>query len=157
MKNLNNYIFEKLNVKNISANNIKRQYSCRPKTKDELRKILKERLKENKNADLNDIDVSEITNMDYLFYGLDPHNIDISEWDVSNVINMRSMFIYCWKFNSDLSKWDVSNVTNMFDMINGCKEFNSDLSKWDVSNVTDMRDMFYNCDSLKNKPSWYKE
>ena len=47
MKDLHNYIFEKLNLKDI-----KRQYSCCPKTRYELRKILEERLKENKNADL---------------------------------------------------------------------------------------------------------
>ena len=152
MKNLNNYIFEKLNV-----NNIKRQYSCCPKTRDELKKILKERLKENKNADLNDIDVSEITDMSYLFFNLDPHNIDISGWDVSNVTTMRAMFWGCQNFNCDLSKWDISNVTNMINMFYDCKEFNSDLSKWDVSNVKDMRNMFDGCTLLKNKPSWYKE
>ena len=127
MKNLNNYILEKLNIKDI-----KHQYNYFPKTKDELRKILDERLKDDKNANLNDINVSEITNMSCLFSDLDPHNIDISEWDVSNVIDMFKMFY-------------------------GCNNFNSDLNKWDVSKVQTMAYMFSGCDSLKNKPSWYKE
>ena len=38
-----------------------------------------------------------------------------------------------------------------------CKNFNCDLSNWDVYNVEDMTNMFYYCDSLKNKPTWYKE
>ena len=87
MKNLNNYILEKLNIKDI-----KHQYNYFPKTRGELRQILEERLKEDKNANLNDIDVSKITNMSCLFSDLDPHNIDISKWDVSNVTNMGSMF-----------------------------------------------------------------
>jgi surface protein len=125
MKNINNYIFEKLNVKNIKG------YAYFPKSWGELRRILEERLKEDENANLNDIDVSKITDMDHLFNGLDPHNIDISEWNVSNVTDMYKMFLYCENFNSDLSKWNVSNVI-------------------------DMSNIFMGCDSLKNKPSWYK-
>ena len=152
MKNLNNYIFEKLNIKDI-----KRQYNYFPKTKGELRQILEERLKEDQDADLNDIDVSEITNMKDLFGHLAPHNIDISEWNVSNVKDMRFAFASCVNFNSNLSKWDVSNVKDMSHMFYDCQNFNADLSKWDVSNVNDMGDIFYACTSLKNMPSWYKE
>ena len=113
MKNLNNYIFEKLNIKDI-----KRQYNYFPKTRGELRQILEERLKEDQDADLNDIDVSEITNMKDLFGHLDPHNIDISEWNVSNVTDMYKMFYDCNSFNSDLSNWDVSNVTDLNSTLN---------------------------------------
>jgi surface protein len=40
-------------------------------------------------------------------------NEDISNWDVSNVTNMSWMFFGGKAFNQDISKWDVSNVTNM--------------------------------------------
>ena len=132
-------------------------YSCQPKDKNELRSIINERLKKDKDANLNDIDVSEITDMSNLFVKLYPYNIDISEWDVSKVTNMSYMFNGCDNFNCDLSNWDVSNVTDMKCMFNGCHKFNQDISKWDVSNVIDMKYMFFWCDSLKNKPSWYKE
>ena len=36
---------------------------------------------------------------------------DISGWDVSNVTNMKYMFRNAESFNGDLSKWNVSNVT----------------------------------------------
>jgi len=133
-----------------------KKYSCKPKKINELKDIIEKRLKKDKNADLNDIDVSDITDMYNLFGGLDPHNIDISEWNVSKVENMGFMFIGCTNFNSDLSKWDVSNVTDMGCMFYVCGKFNCDLSKWDVSNVNRMSNMFYRCDSLKNTPSWYK-
>ena len=78
-----------------------------PKDKKELKEILYERLEEDKNADLNDIDVSNIDKLNGLFTDLDPHNIDISEWDVSNVKDMNNMFSDCRLFNCDLSEWDV--------------------------------------------------
>ena len=39
-------------------------------------------------------------------------NQDISNWDVSNVTDMSYMFCNCKVFNQDISKWDVSNVKN---------------------------------------------
>jgi len=128
-----------------------------PKDWDELRDIIRERLEENKDANLNDIDVSDITDMGELFWGLGPHNIDISKWDVSNVKYMSRMFEGCTNFNSNISDWDVSNVVDMSWMFNDCKKFNCDLSKWDVSNVIDMFSTFYGCKSLKKLPKWYKE
>ena len=104
---------------------------------------------------LEDWDVSNVKNMDSIFWDCTHFNSDLSKWDVSGVKNMMFMFLGCENFNSDLSKWDVSNVENMYDMFWGCKNFNSDLSKWNVSSVRDMHDMFDGCDSLKNKPSWY--
>ena len=129
MKIINKYILEKLKLNK----NIKLPYNYYPQDYDELRSLIEKLLKERgKDADLNDIDISDITDMSGLFTNLDPHNIDISEWDVSNVTNMVSMFYNCENFNSDLNNWDVSKVTNM-------------------------RHMFAGCDSLKNKPSWYNE
>ena len=75
-----------------------KKFIYEPKDKDELKKILYEILEKDLNAYLNDIDVSEITDMSYLFQDLDPHNIDISGWDVSKVENMNSMFFWVQKF-----------------------------------------------------------
>ena len=154
MNNLSTYIAEKLHInKDIKV----KEYHYHPKDKYELISLLKELLEERgKDADLNDIDVSDITDMSELFYGLNPHKIDISEWNVSNVTNMECMFERCKNFNSDLSKWDVSNVKNMESMFYNCGNFNSDLNKWNVSSVKNMHFMFGKCNSLKNKPSWYK-
>ena len=83
MKGLTSYITEKLKINKDSS---KYYY---PKDKDELRSLIEKLLEERgKDADLNDIDVSDIMDMSELFYGLDPHKIDISEWNVSNVTDM---------------------------------------------------------------------
>ena len=153
MKTIDNYIIEKLKINKST----KQQYTCQPKDRAELRKILEERLEQDKDADLNDIDVSEIKTMINLFLSLNPCNIDISQWDVSNVENMGSVFYGCENLDCDLSDWNVSNVKFMRYMFRHCEKFDCDLSDWKVSNDTDMRDMFDGCRSMKNKPSWYKE
>ena len=80
----------------------------------------------------------------------------ISGWDVSNVTNMIFLFHSMLDFNEDLSKWDVSQVKCMYGMFSNAKSFNGDLSKWNVSQVKDFRNMFWNTTKFnpKNAP-WY--
>ena len=116
------------------------KYKYKPKTKDELKEIIEKEIEiQGKNADLNMIDTSLITDMCCLFVYFD-FNGDISQWDVSNVKDMHGMFEGT-KFNGDISEWDVSNVTDMSRMF-AYSKFNQDISKWNVSNVKDMSGMF---------------
>ena len=143
MKSMVQYIQEKLVIKNKSNN-----YKYSPETKEELKEIIERRIKtEGKEVDLNDIDTSKVTDMSYLFSALE-FNGEISNWDVSNVTNMRYMFYGCKSFNQDISNWDVSKVIDMDSMFYGCKDFNQDIYDWGVSNVNDMRAMFYGCKSF---------
>ena len=113
MKSLLYYIQEKLIIK-------KKKYKYFPQTKEELEEIIKKRIKDEGNeVNLNDIDVSKITDMSELFFETD-FNGDISEWDVSKVKNMSFMFYGCAIFNSDISNWDVSKVKNNGYMFRGC-------------------------------------
>ena len=139
MKTLQHYITEKILINK----NSKITYNYHPKTKDELKDIIKQKIEsEGNECDLNDINTSNITDMSNLF-AYSRFNGDISNWDVSNVTNMDSMFA-CSKFNNDISNWDVSNVINMEDMFIISK-FNSDISNWDVSNVKYSNGMFEKC------------
>ena len=89
-----------------------------------------------------DWDVSSVTDMTYLFFGVAPaFNGDLSSWDVSNVTNMSDMFNNAFDFNGDLSSWDVSNVTNMNYMFYRTS-FNKPIGDWDVSSVSIMSHMF---------------
>ena len=97
---------------------------------------------------ISDWDVSNITNMDKLFYGASSFNSNILEWDVSNVISMSNMFESASIFNRDISSWDVSNVDSMYHMFRKAQSFNVDISGWNVSNVRNMRDMFFGAQSF---------
>ena len=68
MKSLVQYLEEKLLI--IQNKTTNHQYS--PETKEELKDIIKQRIKDEGNeVDLNDIDVSGITDMAGLFTGID--------------------------------------------------------------------------------------
>ena len=55
---------------------------------------------------------------------MEDFNDDISRWDVSNVQNMNMMFFYCRVFNQDISSWNTAKATNMYDMFDGAHAFN---------------------------------
>ena len=145
MKRLNEFVLEKLKVAGS-------KHIYYPNSKEELVDLIIKEIEMNgPNCSLNHIDVSNITDMSYLFRGgeninhvLNEFDGDISNWDVSNVTDMSFLFYFCYfnGKNGDISNWDVSHVTNMSYMFMGNK-YNGDISNWDVSNVTDMLSMFY--------------
>ena len=110
MKTLRQHINEALKI----GNNLSEwsAYSCQPKTKSELEQIIKDRIsKEGPNCDLNDIDVSLIEDMSWLF-NKSKFTGNISRWDVSNVEDMSEMFSYS-TFNKPIGNWNISNVKDM--------------------------------------------
>ena len=73
------------------------------KDTEELIELIDQRIKEQgPKCDLNDIDVSRVTDMSDLFRE-SLFNGDISQWDVSNATNMSGMFFDA-HFTGDISK-----------------------------------------------------
>ena len=111
---------------------------------DELKKLIECCIKTLGNkCNLNWIDVSNITNMEGIFYN-STFNGNISKWDVSNVTDMSYMFQQS-KFNQNISNWDVSNVTNMDGMFMMAKKFNQDISKWNIAKAPYSKNIFSWC------------
>ena len=74
---------------------------------------------------------SNMTDMSFMIFGT-AFNDNISHWDVSNVTDMDAMFYQASDFNQDIGSWDVSNVTSMYSMFRA-SAFNQNLSGWCVS------------------------
>lgn len=148
-----------------------------PETKEELNKLV-----EDLNINLGDIDTCLITNMSWLFSSTERTDFSgIESWDTSNVTNMACMFykakhfnenINAWNvskvkdmscmfadathFNQNISSWNVSKVENMSYMFSYAENFNQPLDKWDTSSVELMRGMFGGSPLQNNPPKWYK-
>ena len=146
MKKITNYITEKLKISKDS----KIEYNYHPKDSDELKSLVDKLIKEKgDDADLNDIDTSNITDMNHIFSKYS-FSGDVSSWDVSNVTNMEGMFVGCQSLKElDLSNWDVSNCTNFSFMFAGCDKFiGNGLDKWNVSKAKSLVGMFKECFAL---------
>lgn len=167
---IDNYVSERVKVKpvtNAELDVVKKDYERNKQYKyfpDNIvylvSMIYKRIMSDGPECDLNDIDISKITDLSGLFIptrykmylpdipleslnnAFRSFNGDISKWDVSHVKNMKEMFKGAKTFNGDISKWDVHNVTNMEDMFYDAESFNQPIGGWTVSNVTDMAGMF---------------
>ncbi|HEE9578851.1 TPA: DUF285 domain-containing protein [Campylobacter coli] len=118
-----------------------KKYKYTPKTKEELKALVKD-----ESIYLGDIDTSNITDMSCLFTNSTRKDFSgIEKWNTSKVITMAHMFSLCRFFNQDISRWDVGEVENMSYMFHGCHYFNQPLGDWDVKSVKSMRFMFHKC------------
>ena len=111
--------------------NTKTEYEYTPKSRRELKSIIKRLLYiRGDNCDLNIINTMYIDDMNDLFKN-SQFTGDISKWDVSKVKDMNGMF-YKSDFNGDISKWNVKNVRDMSYMFKYGK-FNKKLNKWNIN------------------------
>jgi len=107
------------------------------------------------NGDISGWNTSNITTMSTMFSGAMSFNQDISSWNVSNVTDMSYMFLNADIFNQDISGWNVSNVIDMQFMLAGSHLFNQDIGSWDVSSVTNMQGLFLQANVFnQNINSW---
>lgn len=122
------------------------KYKYYPKTKEELVQAIKREIyevqgvfyKPNWEADLNCIDVSNISDFNFLFakgkrnYGLGEFNGNISEWKFKKPDTFLHAMFYKSEFNGDngdLSKWDMSNVADVSYMFED-SYFRGDIGDW---------------------------
>ncbi len=84
---------------------------------------------------LENWDVSNVTDFGVMFRNAGSFNQDISGWDMSSATIVGLMFMDASSFNQDISGWDMSSVTTIGSMFRGATSFNQNLGSWDLSKV----------------------
>lgn len=111
---------------------------------------------------LNNLDVSNVKNMKYMFCGLEQFtDLDISKWNAPKCEDADHMFSSFLKPGDEhyngfvrinapnlFRSGCVKNLRSVFESNNELKYVN--VSNWNVSNVTDMSFMFNSCYELKS-------
>ena len=107
------------------------------------------------NPNTSNWDTSKVSNMKALFQFTDKANPNVTSWDTSKVTNARDMFRYATAAMPAVSNWDTSEVTDMGGMFDNATSANPDVSKWNVSKVTNMGGMFEGATSANpNVSEW---
>ena len=93
--------------------------------------------------DISSFNTSAVTNMSRMFYafGTGPKvikTLDLRHFDVTNVIDMQYMFYNCTGLTTiDLSTWDTPNIQNVSYMFYGCSSLSTlDLRNFDFTKIT---------------------
>ena len=155
-----------------------RTYVFTPTTKKELKDYITREVRMNEQCDLNDIDVSGISDFSSLFENTN-FNGDVSDWDMSKATTTKAMFKNTL-FDGDISGWELGRVEDMSEMflnslytgvkysiadwnVSSCQlmsgmfknsRFNGDISKWNIRNVVDMTGMFVKSAMKHNLSAW---
>ena len=160
MKSLTQHIFEKFRATDDMVSGTPKKFF--PKTHLDIVRIIYMHDMKNGELDLNDVDISELTDLRDIFRdnGVDyVKKIDISEWDFSNVTNMSKMFMGLTKLKEIIFPYnlDLSNVTGLNSVFKKCKMLKKiNIDDWKINSQADTTDMFWGCQE-KIIPQWYKD
>ena len=105
---------------------------------------------------LSNLNSTVSNNLDNLFYGCESLKsvVDLNEIKVSPIVNMSYMFYNCTSLEFiDLSAFNTSSVENMISIFENCKSLKYlDISNFDLGNLKDdnnIKNMLQNVDNLK--------
>ena len=114
---------------------------------------------EGRNLDIFDVehlDVSNATNIDYSFYCTRYINTlrGLANWDTTHFTDLCNGFIYLSNLTNvdELANWNVSNVTNMANTFMGCSNISdwNGVANWDTSHVVNMYNTFCGCSNMRD-------
>lgn len=110
-----------------------------PATRDELRWLI------SNDYPFDNVDVSQIEDMSYMFHGFDNVLIDITNWKTDSMVNAEFMFFECVLFNQEIGKWNTAKLKYSSSMFEDCVHFNANLNNWDVRKLIKATSMFSKC------------
>ena len=141
MKNINQYIIEKLKIRK------SKQQTIVVKDNKEFEKVLTDYITVTDNVeihlDLQHIDISELKRLDAPFHNISKiykykiKSINVTGCNTSNIESMYALFYDLKNCEQiiGIEDWDISNVRNMWAMFAFCKKLKLDLTHWDISDL----------------------
>lgn len=107
------------------------------------------------NSDISSWNVSQVTSFRSAFQGASSFNSPLTSWDTSSLTEMRYMFRDATSFNQPINHFDTSGATNFLSLFESATSFNQPLDNWDTSNVTEMSSAFRYASSFnQNIGAW---
>ncbi|MBN2776437.1 MAG: BspA family leucine-rich repeat surface protein, partial [Bacteroidales bacterium] len=103
-----------------------------------------------KNLNISATDLPDLNNVNTMSWMFEECSIlngptNINDWDVSKVTDMNEMFSNAYKFNQNIGDWDVSKVTDMSCMFSEASTFNQNIGNWNLINATNLDMMLDYC------------
>lgn len=98
-------------------------------------------------------DLSQVDNMNMMFYGAKKFNQPIGHWDVSTIKVARYMFALAYQFNQQLP-WNTLSLTDIQGMFLKATSFDQELD-WDLSALQSYKVVFRESKNgrFKNQPT----
>lgn len=94
--------------------------------------------------------VTNVTDMDQMFFNAVNFKCDISLWDIDNVYSAESMFHDARSFpGTNIDRWTTKSLKYANNMFNGAIAFQSSLANWDISRLERAEEFMLNV-NLKN-------
>jgi hypothetical protein len=92
------------------------------------------------NKEISCWNVGAGTKFEYMFYGATNFNQDIGQWNAGT--DFTSMFASATNFNQDIGRWNVGAGTKFEYIFYGATNFNQDIGQWNVGAGIDFTSMF---------------
>ncbi len=109
----------------------------------------------NFNGDISTWDISNATDLSYMFFGAREFNSNVNTkivpmydgkeylaWDTRNAEWLAGMFHNAQVFNQPLNNWDTAKVKSLFNTFLDTSAFNQPLDNWNTESVTNMYQVF---------------
>lgn len=98
--------------------------------------------------ELENLDLSNISSADYMFYSTRLKTLNLTDVDVPNLTTTQYMFNACTTQEINLSNWNVPNLNSTRSMFYNSTVKRVNLSGWETPNLTTGNQMFHGVSNL---------
>lgn len=149
MKNVLDYILEKLYISNSTISEI--EINNEKEFKRYINGKIAQLTNPNEVLDLSNIVLGpSITNLNGFLKDINVKYINVSDWDLSNITSVESLFENTTNLIEvyGLETWDISNIKTFGRMFYNSGIKNLNIENWKIPNNANLSFMFFKCKNL---------